>query len=162
MSMILITTIILASIAYILWRIYFKKENEENEEIINPYLDKNFTEKYVLEKIANTTNKKFAEILFEYTKKNFDRLNERFKFDDKMTRQILKDWCDYCMALGGIVFLGDYPDFTMDKEQRIKNNTEQDSLLIKLEEIEKRFKEFLGDDYLDPREKINDLDILNL
>jgi len=126
----------------------------DEEEKVDPLLDRSFVEKYVLEKIANTTDKRFAEILFGYTKKNFQRLSERFKFEDKMIEQISKDWCDYCMALGGMIYLGDYPDFAMDNEQRKKNYEEQDGMLVRVFEIEKRFKELLGNDYLDPRKEL--------
>lgn len=133
----------------------YKRQNTKNtkEESENPLRDIVFAEKYFNDKIKEGNNNDEALQIFNNMKKNFIRLCERFKFDEIKLDQTKKDWADYCISFGGLLYLGNVPFIAMTDEDTKKNHKEQDHLLIKVSEIENRFEKLLDHDYLDPRKK---------
>ncbi len=85
----------------------------------------------------------------ECNEKNFVRLSERFKHDDVKFAQVVKDWIDYIDMLRDLVTERLLLDISTSETS--KNHDDAIHYLsIKIQEIEKRFKDLLGSEYLSP------------
>ena len=93
---------------------------------------------------------------------NYSRLVERYKFDEEKIIKILFDAVSYTDAIQDIIQSREnvskygYPTQEYADEQRKKD----DDLFLKIEEIELRFKNLLGEQYVDfkklmPKEEYN-------
>lgn len=87
------------------------------------------------------------ERTFYCNKKNFVRLSERFKHDKLKLIEVTKDWCDYLSAYSHLFY--ESMLFVYGTDEQIKKlNDERDAYIIKMEEVEKRFKNLLGSEYV--------------
>jgi len=91
--------------------------------------------------------------LFNCGRKNFIRLNERFKHDDVKLGQVVKDWIDYIEILTDVIFESEMLDVSTSEESD-EHFDKRDELYVKIQAIEKRFKDLLGDEYVDSVELI--------
>jgi len=87
---------------------------------------------------------------FNCGKKNFTRLKERFKYDKLKLIEITKDRCDYLNAHAYLFY--DSPLLEFGTNEDVKKIHERgNAYFIKMQEIEKRFKDLLGDEYIDSK-----------
>ncbi len=85
--------------------------------------------------------------VFNCSKKNFIHLCERFKHDKLKLIEITKDWCDYLNACACLFY--ESPLFVFGTDEDVKRlRDEKDMYIIKMEEVDKRFKNLLGDEYI--------------
>lgn len=91
--------------------------------------------------------------LFDCGRLNFIRLNERFKHEELKREQAIKDWLDYMQALNDAVYASLQLDVCTSEESDTYYK-ERSDLFIKISEIDKRFKELLGNEYADPEKLI--------
>jgi len=154
--------IILIIIAIFLYKIYKGQKpkvlmsKEETMENIQTEIKEK--EDKLLNKIKTNRLKDYMQtetIMFDCGRKNFLRLSERFKHDGVKFAQIVKDWMDYIEAVSDIIFVNEMLDVCTSKEAN-GYYKQQDELFIKIQEIEKRYKNLLGDKYIDPSKLIND------
>ncbi len=88
-----------------------------------------------------------SEKVFDCNKKNFIRLSERFKHDKLKLIEITKDWCSYLNAYACLFY--ESPLFVFGTDDDVKRlGDEKDMYIIKMEEVDKRFKNLLGDEYI--------------
>lgn len=88
-----------------------------------------------------------SEKVFDCSKKNFIRLSERFKHDKLKLIEITKDWCDYLNAYACL--FNESPLFVFGTDEDVKRlHDEKGMYIIKMEEVDKRFKNLLGDEYI--------------
>ncbi len=92
--------------------------------------------------------------LFECGSKNFLRLKERFKHDEQKTLQIFNDWYDYLKTIAEMVFESEMLDLSPSNDDAALHYKARDLIFIKIQEAEKRYKEQLGEEYVDPRKDI--------
>lgn len=80
--------------------------------------------------------------LFNNGRQNFIRLKERFKHNDTTSDQIISDWYDYLILINDVInirkSLGSNEDNALINEK-----------FIRINEINKRFDELLGNDFID-------------
>ncbi len=88
---------------------------------------------------------------FDCGKKNFIRLSERFKHDKTLLDRVVKDWTDYMDVLGDVVHEMEILNY-LSREDGQEHLYAREKLYIRMEEIEKRFKDQLGGDYCDSAE----------
>jgi methyl-accepting chemotaxis protein len=87
--------------------------------------------------------------LFECGRINFIRLRERFKHDEIKLEQVFKDWIDYMDTLNDAIYKSLQIDVTFDDEFDTLWK-DRNELYIKIQEINKRFKDLLGNEYANP------------
>ncbi|MEI7498040.1 MAG: hypothetical protein WCK11_02030 [Candidatus Falkowbacteria bacterium] len=147
-------------IIFIIYLIFKPKNNKEKiiennmskEEEIQDKIERK--EESLLRDIKSNHLKDYMQnetTLFECGRKNFIRLNERFKHDEAKHGQVVKDWMDYMDILGDIVHEHLMLDVSTSEESD-EHWEKRQELFIQIQEIEKRFKELLGDVYIDPFE----------
>ena len=101
-------------------------------------------EAQILKKIGSIESKNHTQVernLLESGKKNFIRLSERFKHNETKLDEVMKDWADYTEAIDEMLNVL-FSNKTSDEKERNKQE-----LFIKIEEIQKRSKDLLGDEY---------------
>lgn len=148
--------LLLIVIAVILYLIYKgQKPRELSREEINQITQEEIKrqEEYLLNKIKTSHLKDYLQTetaLFDSGKKNFTRLSERFKHDETKSSQISKDWLEYMESTSDAIFNTEMLDVcTSDESSQYYDD--RDALFVKIQEINKRFKELLDKEYLDPR-----------
>lgn len=104
-------------------------------------------ENYILEKMKAKTDVKADKAIFDSGKKNYVRLSERFKHDKLKLKEVTKDRYDYLVAHAGLIYENPLIGFGTN-EDVAKIRSEEDDFIIKIQEINKRFKNLLGDEYI--------------
>lgn len=87
-------------------------------------------------------NNIYGEYAFDTMENNYFRLKERFSNDKKRLREIAKNWHKYVLTLWDI-------SFALVLEDENFAETTKESQIIK-DEIEKKFKVLLGNEWQDP------------
>jgi len=147
--MLYIILIVIAAFVYLIYRGQ-KPKIISNQEIIRQ-------EEYLLNKIKTNHLKDYMQtetVLFDCGKKNFFRLSERFKHDDIKFAQIVKDWIDYIDTISDVIFVREMLD-VCTSEEADEYYKQQEELFVKIKETHRRFKELLGNEYVDPEKIIN-------
>jgi hypothetical protein len=110
--------------------------------------------KYIQETVEK--GKDFSESYFDSDmtlvntlEKNFNRLVERYKFNETKLTQILFDSVEYVNIIEESIISRGIDHSEYDKIM--------EPLWLKREEIEKRFKQLLGEEYLDGYKIFNEL-----
>ena len=114
-------------------------------------------ESYLTQKIKNSHLDGYLQtetVLFECGKKNFFRLKERFKHDDEKLTQIIKDWFNYMETVSDIISESELLDLAKPNEDADEHRIAQDRLAVTIQEIDTRFKNLLGSEYVDWKELI--------
>jgi hypothetical protein len=129
------------------------KSKEEINEEIQSEIDRK--EAQILHSLKTSHLKNYMDTntaIFENGRKNFLRLSERFKHDDIKQGQVIKDWIDYINTIERGIFTQEMLDVctSEESEQYFKEQQENG---IKFQEITKRFKDLLGEEYIDPFKK---------
>lgn len=83
---------------------------------------------------------------------NFQRLLELFKNEEHKRIQIMEEWRDYLNIISEIIHEHEILYTDLDEEAQDKFDARTNSYNIKRREIERRFKELLGKDYIEPTE----------
>lgn len=146
--------IVIGIILYFIWRGQKPKvkSKEEALELIQSEIDKK--ENYLLQRIEATHLKDYMQMettLFECGKKNFLRLKERFKHDDVKLGQVIKDWIYYIDTISDMIYESEMLDVSTSNEDADEHRNMQQKLAVKIQEIDKRFKNLLDDEYTDPQ-----------
>ncbi|GEM_PF-3466604 len=148
--------VILIIIAFFVYKIYKQKpkvvSKEEAMENIQAEIERR--EAALLNHLKTTHLKDYMDtqtVLFDCGKKNFLRLNERLKHDDVKRGEAIKDWIDYMEALNESIYESELLDVSTSEESEIHWKA-RDEAHVKLQEINKRFKDLLGADFIDPAE----------
>lgn len=89
---------------------------------------------------------------------NFSRLIERFKHEDNKLARIVKDWTDYMKMLQGVIYEHELLDVSYSDEEINEHWDKRDEFYIKIEEINKRLKDLLSEEYQDPEKYIQYLE----
>jgi hypothetical protein len=103
-------------------------------------------------KINNSYLKKYLtdpKVFFDCGSKNFTRLYERYKFDNSKITEIMTDWKEYIRALSQNVYERELMDVS-DNDEYEKHLNEVQRLWTQTDEIHKRIKKLLGEEYIDP------------
>ncbi|MFA7717548.1 MAG: hypothetical protein WC875_02440 [Candidatus Absconditabacterales bacterium] len=87
-------------------------------------------------------NNIYGKHVFDTMESNYFRLKERFSDDKKKLREIAKNWHKYVLTLWDI-------SFARVLEDENFTETTKESQIIK-DEIEKKFKALLGNEWQDP------------
>ena len=129
-----------------------KKENPETPQEIETGLA--YKEENLWKEIKNPVLLKGRSqdetSLLECGKLNYIRLKERFKHDDIKRGQVNKDWFDYLEALKDLIYEREMLDISTAEDESNAHFDSIEELHIKIQEIEKRFKELLGSEYIEP------------
>jgi hypothetical protein len=112
------------------------KEENLLKELKNPALLKG--------RLQNETS------LLECGKLNYIRLKERFKHDDIKRRQVNQDWFDYLEALNNLIYEREMLDVSTTEDEGNAHFDNIGEFHIKIQEIVKRFRDLLGNDYIEP------------
>lgn len=127
------------------------KKNPQN----NLLKDVNDATEKVKFKLLNSHIKSYLEAEKNFMQKmeiDFKRLLERFKDEENKKNQIMEDWRDYLNIISEIIHAREILYADIDEEAQDKFEARTNSQNIKRREIECRFKDLLGKDYIDPTE----------
>ncbi len=156
--MLYIILIVIAVFVYLIYKGQKPKIISKEEAVENIKLEISCKEEYLLNKIKTSHLKDYMQTetaLFECGRKNFLRLSERFKHDDIKFAQTVKDWIDYIDTISEVIFVSEMLDVANSNEEVNEYRNNQQELFIKIQETEKRFKDLLGNEYIDPNDILN-------
>lgn len=150
--------IVLGMIAIILYSIYRKpgatslKPKAETKEEGFTFIS--YQEEKILNKLQTSILRDYLSLektLFDCGKQNFVRLSERFKYDEPKIQQIISDRKEFLELLSDIVTEREMLDVCTAEEDEEHSQTLK-GYFIRIQEIEKRFKNLLGNDYITPKQ----------
>lgn len=156
--MLYIILIIIAVFVYLIYKGQNATTNSRDKAIEFIQTEITKREDFLLSKIKASHLKDYLQtekILFDCGRKNFIRLSERFKHDDVKLRQVTKDWLDYMDTVSDIIHESEMLDVTLSNDEADEHRNNQQELFVKIQEIDKRTKGLLGDEYIDPIKSID-------
>jgi hypothetical protein len=151
--MLYIILIIIAIFLYLIYRKQNPSASQKIKAVANLHAEIAKREELLSNKIKTSHLKDYLQTeatLFEYGKKNYVRLSERYKHDDTKNLHVIKDWIYYMEALSDIIYESEMLDVASSNEDADEHRNSQQELFIKVQEIGKRNKELLGNEYVDP------------
>lgn len=146
----------------ILWGVYLLYERNSSPEISEVETSQDtqvqikVSEDFLLKKIKERDLKEniingSESALFDSGKHNYICLSERFKHDDIKLQQVSKDWLDFMELLSDRVDEMEILHYISDEDSQSHFNTREE-IDTRLAEINRRFKNLLGDEYWDVEE----------
>ncbi len=145
--------IVIGIIIYFVWRVRKPKiiSKAKGLELIQDEIDKK--ENYVLQKIKGSHIADYMQTettLFECGKKNFIRLQEGFRHDDKKLGESIKDWIYYLDYISNLIHHHEMLDLATSDSDADDATKQHQEIVAKMQEIDKRTRDLLGKDYTDP------------
>lgn len=143
----------------VLWGVYLLYKRNSSPDISTVETEQNIegqikiNEEFLLKKIKERDLKEGIEnssesALFDSGRHNYVCLSERFKHDNTKLQQVTTDWLDFMELLSDRVYEMEILHYLSDEDSQSHFNAREE-IDTRLTEINKRFKNLLGDDYWD-------------
>lgn len=147
--------LIIAMLTYLVYTGKESSETSESKTRENSEANVNTEQKEIFfsDKIKTNRLKDYVEIetvLFDYGRKNFVCLEKHLNRNDTRLARARRDWMDYIDILHKTIYENEMLDVATSNEIADEHRKKRQELFVKIREIDKRFKNLLGDEYIDP------------